>query len=56
MSIIKSTHESTKEKAREDNRRKPATSASWIQKQIPNVIMQYLTLHRIRRPWRTRST
>ena len=37
-SIKKNTHESTNEKAREDSRRKPTTSARWIQKRIINDI------------------
>ena len=58
-----SIHECTNKKAREDTQRKPATIASWIQKQILNdrphqqrkptegevQIIQYPTLHRIRR-------
>ena len=60
---LKSTHESTNEKAKEDTRRKPATRANCIQKRILNDIphlrrkptegevqrVQYPTLHRIRR-------
>ena len=36
MSTIKHLYGSTNEKARDDTRRKPATRASWIQKQILN--------------------
>ena len=36
IKLLESNHKSTNEKAREDTRRKPATKASWSQKQILN--------------------